>query len=213
MVKPQIQEFLVTLACGASYYKQTHSQKDLEMFKGDHSIFITKKEGVTIIAVRGTDELDDWLGTNFKLFHHVYGDNPDALVHAGFLEVFTKFKSIIINGDWGDNIVFCGHSMGGAVASILALEYKLVHPGKNVVLYTAAAPCVGNQGFNNLLVKTIGKRNIYNRRNILDVFNYLPIGWGYRMLPGTTWWFASILQPHHINTYIALAGFEPLVFD
>ena len=184
--------------------KPNFNYKDVHIFGETNSVYITNDPDSDwkIISVRGTDEIGDWLGTNLRILHRSYGNIPDACVHTGFYDVYKKLKTTVLEGDWGDKIVFAGHSMGGPVSSILALEYKLIYPEKDIKIYTAGSPKAGNTQFNNWLCDIVGSNNIFHRRNIVDILQFLPIGCGYEALPGKNMWFFEPLFPHRVKTYV-----------
>ena len=41
-------------------------------------------------------------------------------------------------------VVFTGHSLGGALANLFAINFRQKYPGKEVKLYTFGQPRVGN---------------------------------------------------------------------
>ena len=69
-----------------------------------------------------------------------------------------------------NNIVISGHSLGGGVSTLCAVDLASVYPGK-VVSYTFAAPRVGNSELCSLIDKRL---NIYRIVNSCDVVPTLP---------------------------------------
>jgi predicted lipase len=72
--------------------------------------------GFTIIAVEGTSSAGDWL-TNIKFLfrnddtHRGFKENAMRLVNQLFVREQIDFKT---------QLVVCGHSLGGATATVLA---------------------------------------------------------------------------------------------
>lgn len=45
--------------------------------------------------------------------------------------------------DW--HVLFTGHSLGGALATLATLDLKRRHPGTKVTMYNYGSPRVGNR--------------------------------------------------------------------
>lgn len=124
-----------------------------------------------IIAMRGTrpelagkpDLLTDGRGTLTTF-------GSCGVVHKGFKRTFDsalpcleRDKGIVMKAD----VVHCvGHSLGGAVATLIAAHYASF--GKTVRLYTFGSPRVGAMGAHGALERRIGKENIYRVAHDLD---------------------------------------------
>lgn len=108
-----------------------------------------------ILACRGTSSVQDALvDVSLQLVPFVFADGSkkDGVnVHRGF---YGQFKGIMPQVDklyrghlaGGGTLVCTGHSLGSAVAALVALYYGQMHPGK--VSYVGfGTPRVGNGGF------------------------------------------------------------------
>lgn len=123
-----------------------------------------------VIATRGTrPELGapDLL-TDARAAMTSFGDF--GLVHKGFK---TTFDSVIANiardnsSIMDADVVHCvGHSLGGAVATLMAAHYARL--GKSVKLYTFGSPRVGAFSAHSSLEKMLGKNNIFRTAHDLD---------------------------------------------
>jgi hypothetical protein len=93
-----------------------------------------------------------------------------GVVHKGFKRTFDsalpgleRDNNIVARAD----VVHCvGHSLGGAVATLIAAHYA--GSGKAVKLYTFGSPRVGAMGTHIALERRIGKQNIYRVAHDLD---------------------------------------------
>ena len=117
----------------------------------DTQAFITHHDELILISVRGTSEVgpDAWLDADA---HQVPFEEGDGKVHKGFyraakvtyafaVEYLEKFYN-------GQKLVICGHSLGGAVALLLAemlRRNKRYQP--DIVLYTYGAPRAADSTF------------------------------------------------------------------
>jgi pimeloyl-ACP methyl ester carboxylesterase len=123
-----------------------------------------------VIATRGTrPELGapDLL-TDIRASMTRFGDY--GLVHKGFKTTFdsvlgnlARDNATIMNSD----VVHCvGHSLGGAVATLVAAHYA--RQGKKVKLYTFGSPRVGAMMTYFSMQRQIGKSNIFRAAHDLD---------------------------------------------
>jgi pimeloyl-ACP methyl ester carboxylesterase len=124
-----------------------------------------------IIAMRGTrpelaggpDLLTDFRGSMIPF-------SGCGLVHKGFKRTFDSVLPSLVresNNITKADIVHCvGHSLGGAVATLIAAHYAST--GKTVRLYTFGSPRVGAMGSHIALERCIGKENIYRVAHDLD---------------------------------------------
>lgn len=121
---------------------------------------ITWHDDHTEIAIRGTANLEDWI-LDLDVFkaHLAYG----VEVHAGFLAAADALLPLILKEllPAGTDkaamkpIYVTGHSLGGAVASLIALF--LQHEGLPVVaVYTFASPRVGNREWRAVYSEALG---------------------------------------------------------
>src|SRR5690606_9989838 len=103
--------------------------------------------------LKGTDDPQDWL-TNLDVWQVPFHDR--ATVHGGFYDLFTDVYSPwkIMNSK-ANRIVVTGHSLGGAVATILAVALQMEFPHLDVACYSFGSPRVGNKHFSKLYASTI----------------------------------------------------------
>ena len=124
----------------------------------------------TVIATRGTrpelgapDLLTD-------LRAGMTGFTGYGPVHKGFKKTFDSVL-VSLAGDqeaiMASDVVHCvGHSLGGAVATLVAAHYARL--GKKVKLYTFGSPRVGAALTYSAMHRSIGKENIYRTAHDLD---------------------------------------------
>ena len=112
----------------------------------------------------------------------------DAKVHGGFYHAFTGIKSKIQNAILTlahkrseYDVVFSGHSMGGAMSTMAALEAMRPDGGylislrkpSQIRIYTVGQPRVGNAAYANL-INSIGFKHVYRAVNYIDPVPHLP---------------------------------------
>ena len=122
----------------------------------DTQVLVVEQADCIIIAFRGTKELRDWI-TDAEFVRKLLVEEADGSrceVHAGFLDAYasiierlTSHLRLIVVGE--RPIYITGHSLGGALAIIAALELK--RQKFNVAhIYTFGQPRVGNAAFAQL---------------------------------------------------------------
>lgn len=124
----------------------------------------------TVIATRGTRPemgAPDLL-TDARAAMTGFGDFGQ--VHKGFKKTFDSVLANLVRDSsavMDSDVVHCvGHSLGGAVATLMAAHYARL--GKKVKLYTFGSPRVGAFTSFAAMHKAIGKDNIYRVAHDLD---------------------------------------------
>lgn len=145
----------------------------------DCQVYIYEFQDTIYICFRGTESIDD-LFTNIKIRQETFilpnfnqGYYPS--VHQGFLEQFNSVKDLVseeINLE--KKIIFCGHSLGGALASIASLYYSYLFNKLDFCCITFGSPRVGNYLFSRLFDYRIKKcyRFINDRDPIPEIISF-----------------------------------------
>ena len=135
-------------------------------FKEGHVEGITGRiENTAYIIFRGSDGRADWFD-NFKFSKKPLsfiklskkevpykGVNPDIKVHRGFIQQYKTIKATILEHiikerDNGcTRVIVTGHSLGGALATLCALDIQFHHPDLEIICIPIASPRVGNKRF------------------------------------------------------------------
>jgi triacylglycerol lipase len=126
----------------------------LENKTTDTQGFMLPVEKGLIISFRGTQQTVDWI-TDINGFQEVIPyDNPssDIRVHRGFVGAYKSVRQKIhsyINSSTSPiiNIWVCGHSLGGALATLCAVDMQYNFPLINIECYPSGSPKVGNKAF------------------------------------------------------------------
>ena len=120
--------------------------------------FIVNREhsGYTILAVEGTNETTDWV-TNLKFL--IKRDD----CHRGFQNNANRTLAQLVLGyealDPKRKLVFAGHSLGGATATLLA-DLMLPH-NDNIAIVTAGSPRPGGRKLKNRLKDVLHYRFVH----------------------------------------------------
>jgi triacylglycerol lipase len=130
-------------------------------------------QGQYFVLVRGTVTGPDWLTD----FHASVEPGPGGLlVHSGFNRVCKSILPDILGSLRNKNptrIHCVGHSLGGAVAALVAADLD-AHVG-GTSLYTFGSPRPGVRAFSEGLTWSLGDTSINRGFNISDVVPMVPI--------------------------------------
>ncbi len=142
--------------------------------------------GEAVIAVRGTEGILEWVqdvqfGTKECFFLPEAGQTE-----AGFTDMYksfavstqagspsvTKSLATIFGTKQVNSLTVCGHSLGGALATLQALDAAANSTYKNPAVYTYASPRTGSPQF----ASTYNQRvpNTFRIANRIDIVPKLP---------------------------------------
>ncbi|XP_065648208.1 uncharacterized protein LOC101241641 isoform X3 [Hydra vulgaris] len=163
-----------------------HYVESIFKSQDDSCPFIVAEELISnrvYISFRGSQSISDWKEC-MKAFRcpNISSTISTGKYHAGFLNRAIKFPlQKVLNDECfaGKNIVFCGHSMGGAVATIVAIfaiveeEKKRKATGKSdenrqIACFTFGAPLVGDLELKQFCDKTGISKYLYHSVNFMD---------------------------------------------
>jgi hypothetical protein len=112
----------------------------------DTQVLITETSNRILIAFRGSESIQDWIEDSKFVRRNWNGIS----VHEGFSdaleEVFPQLHDYLVKQT--RPIIFCGHSLGGALA-ILAAWYARRNGSIIEAVYTFGQPRVGDHSFKN----------------------------------------------------------------
>lgn len=154
---------------------------------------------LVVVDVRGTVTGNDWLNDITTQFE---SDNNRFAALAD--EVLTNVESYLNSVGLQDPIVLVtGHSMGAAIANILAARLNGIMDPGNVYAYTFATPRTVNEAVSGN--QAVNYPNIFNILNSNDVVTYVPLT---ITLPVVNYW-----KRHGIDLYINMPFNETLNTD
>ncbi len=162
--------------------KKTHTQA-----------FAISIDGAIVVAFRGTETsvFANLIGDLLTDVNIKTTDFKIGKVHSGFLKslnsVWNEIASFIQeNNDGEKKIWFCGHSLGGALATLAAAQFVFESDNANEQvggLFTIGQPRTGNKDFVEEFNKRMGNRTVRIAKNN-DPVTMLPFGMGYRHING-----------------------------
>ncbi|MGF6208473.1 lipase family protein [Pseudomonas frederiksbergensis] len=111
--------------------------------------FITHQDEVVLISVRGTQEPMDFVRDTDA--EQVPFEEGIGKAHQGFYKAYkaiSKFVQVYLDQfHVGQKIIICGHSLGGAIATLLAEALRRSPNGYDILLYTYGSPRAGDADF------------------------------------------------------------------
>lgn len=147
-----------------------HISQPLCFFDGqpeqDAQAYLWQDKRSLIISFRGTSSKKDILSDIDVSMCLIPGNCENARVHNGFMKQFESIYQDIqtelkkIDKQTYDEIIFCGHSLGGALAILASVIigrelHKDIGDKKCIVCHTYGAPRVGNKSFTSLHEKYV----------------------------------------------------------
>ena len=165
----------------------TSPGKLLVDLKTDCHIHIASQNNIIYVVSRGSSSITDALH-DIKMWRSKCEFLKNTKIHTGFLDQYMSIRRSLqsqVNLLLNDNIntiVFTGHSLGGALSTIGALDYKIKQSNLIVKCITFASPRVGSPDFAKLFNESIdvSKRFVFHR----DPVTFVPICLRFRHVKG-----------------------------
>jgi len=163
---------------------------NLERTDTQVAVLYDAEEEAVFVVFRGSDSSLDWI-TNVKFRQKIYpyGEGNRAVrFHRGFMDAYFAVREQlqeVIRPLSCRHIIVTGHSLGGALATIAALDlqYNITsQSGQEIAVYTYGAPRVGNRALVDSFRSRVPQsyRFVYGR----DLITHLPRVWmGYAHVP------------------------------
>jgi hypothetical protein len=143
----------------------------------DTQCYIFCKDTSLFVCFRGTSSLKDVkTDLDISLLDIKIG-SVNCKVHLGFYKQYISISDVlfehILQNLHFNELIICGHSLGGALATLATLD--LIHklPNCNIKCITFGSPRVGNIDFVNLYNEKIQKS--YRIVNHKDPIQYFPL--------------------------------------
>lgn len=178
-----------------------------------------------IIATRGTRAEHSKADLYTDAHGSLTGFGGYGPVHTGFKNTFDSIRGGLASDDtriMDADIVHCvGHSLGGAVATLVAAHYA--ERGKAVKLYTFGCPRVGAFGAQRAMEQALGKLNVYRVSHDLDPVTMVgPYPFGHlnakpddvnnMMMTSPTGRLLSVAN-HDMNEYVLRVSRDRMTWD
>ncbi|MFS2094582.1 lipase family protein [Pseudomonas sp. Pseusp11] len=137
----------------------------------DTQAFITHHDEIILISVRGTLEGADFLRDTDAEQVPITGGVGKA--HQGFYDAYRAMSTFVLtyleSFHVDQKVIVCGHSLGGAIATLLAEALRRDTKKFNVLLYTYGSPRAGDADFVNGAAELAHHRMVNNNDPIPSV--------------------------------------------
>jgi hypothetical protein len=160
----------------AALLQRSHVQGRTESFTaGDTEGFLFTDEDQLVVSFRGSVTVNDWIkNAAVELVPWA----AEGLVHAGFLNalevIWEQLLPLLNERAKGRTVWFTGHSLGGALALLALLRWRVASGRKADGLYTFGMPKVGDAVFAKAVVKHHGE-HAFTLLNEGDFVPWLPM--------------------------------------
>lgn len=150
---------LFALDCSEFAYKDNETKcfgYDCDFLKNsdtDAQAYVIHEDDYKVLAFRGTSSFHDVL-SDLNAFTVPYKSDKKARIHAGFLEQYQSLEPQILKAlDVSGTVICTGHSLGGALSQIAAIQLKYL--GYDTACIHFGSPRVGNKAFADLLTTQV----------------------------------------------------------
>jgi triacylglycerol lipase len=166
-----------------------------------------------VLAFRGTDDFPDAIADiRYNQAPYPYDASAGA-THIGFTTVYGSTRDAVQAAvtalPAGITLCITGHSLGGAVATLAAIDIAANTTFTSPIIYTIASPRVGNPDFANRFDGSLVKNPTISWRvvNMFDLVPLLPPKDIYDLFDVTTYYY------QHVTNDLLLAFFKGGAID
>ncbi|MEK4511335.1 lipase family protein [Paenibacillus sp. FSL K6-2524] len=138
--------------------------------------FILESPQEIIIAFRGTSSTPNWISNLIASQKRIKYIKEDCLTHRGFTDIYSSARSEIISAlsklSPSKTLYITGHSLGGALATLCAIDIAANTHYTSPNLFTYGSPRVGDPAFAKVFSKYVP--NSYRIANPFDIVTHAP---------------------------------------
>lgn len=178
-----------------------------------------------VAAIRGTDTILEWIHDASFLMVPSPIAGAQGLTEDGFTAVYRSLRIGRPNGSMsskdsiqsylhtGDaaTVTVCGHSLGGALATLLTLDVALNTSCRTPVGYTYASPRTGDHlfaAFYNAAIsasyRVVNRQDLVPQLPAIVPLTYEHVNTMYELVPAWNEVQPTIPCMHHLTTYLFL---------
>lgn len=187
--------------------------------------FVLESAEHVLVAFRGTASTADWISDAIARQNPFPFVRGAGLTHTGITKIYASSRKRLLTllGKLPPRkkLMIAGHSLGGALATLLAIDAAANTPYRSPRLYTYGSPRVGNPAFANAFRRAVAdSQRIHNVFDLVTqlpplvykspktgvVYRYMHVQRGYLL----SFQKGSVSANHKLdNYYTALAGLAP----
>ncbi|MWC30037.1 lipase family protein [Paenibacillus sp. MMS18-CY102] len=143
--------------------------------KPEYFGFLIESEHSAILAFRGTGSVMEWVSDFISQQIRCKPVKPPSLTHKGFTDIYMscrdKVLALVRNVSPDKKLYITGHSLGGALATLAALDTAF-NDLREPTVYTFGAPRVGDPKFSRIYNRMIKEH--WRVQNEFDIVPLLP---------------------------------------
>ena len=155
---------------------QSDLSEETSLIQNDCQAYACQYSDSLAIVFRGTESFRDVLTdlnmARVRMDLPGISDNNRPKVHWGFLRQFrtiedqvriqiNKYLEETDNGNTNRQLIFSGHSLGGALSTLAAVQFGQEYPGLPIKCVTFGSPRVGNTTFVDYFDKCVQESHRY----------------------------------------------------
>jgi len=162
-----------TELCKLSYSNNRKKSLLISNVNTDCQCYIDFSDINVFITFRGTTSLDDW---KHDVDTRTVNPKDNIRIHKGFYDQYMSVKNQIygaIRNIYIANIYISGHSLGGALAYVCAVDIHLATKNPNINVLTIGSPRPGNKDFANYF--NINIKHSVRYKNKGDIITKMPL--------------------------------------
>jgi hypothetical protein len=181
--------------------------------------------GELVAIVRGTDTVLEWMHDASFLMLPIPIHSGAGMTEDGFTTIYKSLRTdrnpqstsaatsvgSYVHAGTATSVTIAGHSLGGALATLLTLDVALNTECRQPVVYTYASPRTGDHFFAGSFNSAIAQSyRIYNRCDLVpNLPPFLPLPYehtntGVEIVPPMNAIQDGIGCAHHLTTYLWL---------
>jgi len=176
-----------------------------------------------VAVVRGTDGILEWLHDGAFLWVRCPVNGSRGMTEDGFTSVYLSLRTgrtkgtptaksavkNLLDAGKAANVTVCGHSLGGALATLLSLDVALNTACRTPMAYTFASPRTGNGTFADFYnTKVAASFRVVNKPDLVPTLPtrpfYAHVDTEFELDPPPDTINPSIPCWHHLTTYLWL---------
>jgi len=181
--------------------------------------YVAQSKKNILVVFRGTEDLFDILKDfNFWQTPYPFVENAGK-THKGFTQIYStsvrqQLYKALQHISSSKKLFIAGHSLGGAMATLAALDLAVNTPFKKPIVYTFGSPRVGDPTFTQVFNQKV--KDSIRITNVFDIVPLFPASFMtikykqvHRKLPITFQYFNLVKNHEIIHYYQQLATLNP----
>ncbi|WP_152396137.1 lipase family protein [Paenibacillus guangzhouensis] len=160
------------------YGYQSTAEISAKSFRGEWERFgfVLESESDIILAFRGTVSTSDWISDAIAMQTPFKFVNNAGLTHKGFTDIYSSARpqimELLSKAPADKTVYITGHSLGGALATLCAIDVAANTAYTTPWVYTFGSPRVGDPAFSKAFIRQV--KTSYRINNLVDAVTHIP---------------------------------------